>query len=114
LCLVLTGLFAVVLSAAVGSLFARTASATVTAYALLLAICAGPLLFWLGRDTTFGHHAVERALTASPLAAAMTVMETPGFERYRLVPASWWLIGAATLVCMIALRFRVWQLTRPR
>jgi ABC-type transport system involved in multi-copper enzyme maturation permease subunit len=113
-CLLLTGLFAVALSAAVGSLYRRSAPATVSSYALLLAVCGGPFLFWLGRDTTFGHHVVERALTASPLAAALAIMEAPGFEPYRLVPACWWLSGTATLACLLVLRVRVWQLTRPQ
>ena len=113
-CLSLTGLFALVLSAAVGSLFRRTAPATVASYALLLGLCAGPLLFWLGRDTTFGHGFLERVLRISPLAAALAAMEVPGFTSYRLLPACWWLVGSATLVCLIALRVRVWQLTRPR
>jgi ABC-type transport system involved in multi-copper enzyme maturation permease subunit len=112
--LALTGLFALSLSAAVGSLFSRTASATVAAYAVLLTVCAGPLLVWLGRDATFGHALVERVLTISPVAAALCVMEAPGFSQYQLVPVSWWLTGVATVVCLVVLRVRVWQLTRPR
>jgi ABC-type transport system involved in multi-copper enzyme maturation permease subunit len=114
ICLALTGLFALMLSAAIGSLFRRTAPATVASYAVLLGFCAGPLLFWLGRDTIFGHSLVERVLLVSPLAASLTVMEVRGFATYRLLPACWWLVGSATLACLIALRFRVWQLTRPR
>ena len=57
---------------------------------------------------------VEQVLTASPLAAALAVMEVPGFREYQLVPASWWLAGAAALVCFLVLRVRVWQMTRPR
>jgi ABC-type transport system involved in multi-copper enzyme maturation permease subunit len=113
-CLSLTGLFALVLSAAVGSLFRRTAPATIASYALLLSFCAGPLLFWLGRDTTFGHGFVERVLRISPLAAALAVMEVPGFASYRLLPICWLLVGGAALVCLAVLRVRVWQLTRPR
>ena len=112
--LLLAGLFALFLSAAVGSLFARTAPATAAAYALLLAFCGGPLLVWLGRDTTFGHHLVEQVLTASPLAAALAIMEVPGFRHYHLAPANWWLLGAATVLCYVVLRARVWQMTRPR
>ncbi len=112
ICLVLTALFALAVSAAVGSLFRRTAPATVAAYALLLAICGGPLLVWLGRDTTFGHQVVENALMISPLAAAMTVMQTPGFAHYRLVPGTWWVTATATLLCLLVLRVRVWRLTR--
>jgi ABC-type transport system involved in multi-copper enzyme maturation permease subunit len=114
LSLALTGVFALALSAAVGSLFGRAAQATVAAYAVLLAVCVVPLLVWLGRDVTFGHSLVERVLMLSPVAAALTVMEVPGFAHYRLVPASWWVTGAATVICLGILRVRVWQLTRPR
>lgn len=114
LTLLLAGLFALLLSAAVGSLFRRTALATATAYAVLLAVCVGPFLVWLGRETTFGPRLVERALTVSPLAAALAVMSVPSFRDYRLVPAGWWLVGAATLACFVLLRVRVWQMTRPR
>jgi hypothetical protein len=41
-------------------------------------------------------------------------MEVPGFRQYHLVPACWWIVGGATLVCMIVLRVQVWRLTRPR
>lgn len=112
--LFLTGLLAMMASAAVGSLFRRTAPATATSYALLLALCVGPLLVWLGRESVFGHRLVERILTLSPLAAAMSAMDVPGFRQYHLVPASWWLVGFVTLACLVFLRFRVWQLTRPQ
>jgi ABC-type transport system involved in multi-copper enzyme maturation permease subunit len=114
LTLLLAGLFALLLSAAVGSLFERTAPATATAYALLLIVCGGPLLVWLGRDTTFGHRLVEPVLSVSPLAAALALMEAPGFTHYQLVNTNWCLLGTATLFCFVALRMRVWQMTRPR
>ena len=112
--LVLTALFALVLSAAVSSLFQRTAPATVTAYTLLLVICSGPMLFWLGRDTTFGHRTVETMLTLNPLAAALTVMEAPGFAQYQVVPMSWWITGCASVACLGVLCFQTWRLTRPQ
>lgn len=110
----LTALFALLLSAAVSSLFKRTAPATVTAYTLLLIICSGPMLFWLGRDTTFGHGTVETMLTLDPLAAALTVMDAPGFAQYHVVPLSWWLTGGASLVCLGVLCAQTWRLTRPQ
>ena len=48
------------------------------------------------------------------LAAALSVMEVQGFKQYHLLPMSWYLVGGATLACLIVLRFRVWQLTRPQ
>lgn len=53
-CLGLTAVFAVLLGAAVSSLFRHTAAATTVAYLALLTVCAGPLLFWLGRDAPSG------------------------------------------------------------
>jgi ABC-type transport system involved in multi-copper enzyme maturation permease subunit len=113
-CLGLTGVFAVLLGAAVSSLFRHTATATTVAYLALLAVCAGPLLFWLGRDAPFGHRTVEAVLTVDPLAAALAASGTPGFTRYDLLPANWWFLGAACLTLLTFLFFRIWQLTRPQ
>jgi ABC-type transport system involved in multi-copper enzyme maturation permease subunit len=114
ICLLLTSIFALLLSAAVSSMFRRTAPATVTSYALLLALCGGPLLIWLGRESTFGHYFVEDVLRFNPLAAAMSVMEVPGFKQYHLLPGCWWYVGGATVLCLIVLRVQVWRLTRPQ
>lgn len=112
-CLGLTAVFAVLLGAAVSSLFRQTAVATTVAYLALLTICAGPLLFWLGRDAPFGHRTVETVLTINPVAAALNASQTPGFTRYDLLPANWWFLGGACLVLLGFLYFRTWQLTRP-
>jgi ABC-type transport system involved in multi-copper enzyme maturation permease subunit len=113
-CLGLTAVFAVLLGATVSSLFRHTATATAVAYLALLAICAGPLLFWLGRDAPFGHRTVEAVLTVNPLAAALNASNSPAFTRYDLLPANWWFLGGACLVLLAFLFFRTWQLTRPR
>ncbi|MBX3440186.1 MAG: ABC transporter permease, partial [Planctomycetaceae bacterium] len=49
-CLLLTAAFVMIASAAAGSLYSRTVTAIAAAYAIVLAVCAGPLLIWLGRD----------------------------------------------------------------
>jgi ABC-type transport system involved in multi-copper enzyme maturation permease subunit len=113
-CLGLTAVFAVLLGAAVSSLFRHTAVATTVAYLALLAVCVGPLLLWLGRDAPFGHRLVEAALTVDPVAAALNASGTPGFTGYDLLPANWWFLGAACLVLLSFLFFRTWQLTQPR
>jgi hypothetical protein len=105
--------FALVASAAVGSLFRRTAPATTTAYALLAGACAGTMLVWLGRDAPFGHSTVEAALITNPLAAALSVIEMPGFTEYDLVPGNWWLLGYASAFCLAVLAVQTWRLTRP-
>src|SRR5262249_42344190 len=61
-CLALTAVFAVLLSAAISTLFRSTAAATTTSYLALLAICAGPLLIWLGSEAPFGHATVQAVL----------------------------------------------------
>jgi hypothetical protein len=113
-CLALTGLFILAFSAAVGALLPRSASATLAAYSAVLVVVAAPLAVWLGGDTAFGQGFVERVLAASPLAAALSAMQVPGFQRYSLIPASWSIAGIASIGCLALLRLRVWQLTCVR
>ena len=113
ICVGMTATFAVVLSAAVGSLFRRTAPAGATAYALLFLVCAGTLLIWLGRDAPFGFQTVETALRLNPLAAALSITETRGFGQYNLVPENWWLMGGASALLFLLLVVRTWRLMQP-
>jgi ABC-type transport system involved in multi-copper enzyme maturation permease subunit len=112
-CLVLTAVFAVLLSAAASTLFRSTAATTTASYLALLALCMGPLLVWLAREAPFGHATVEAVLTIDPVAAALQASETPGFAHYDLLPANWWVIGSACLVLLLFLSVRTWQLCRP-
>jgi ABC-type transport system involved in multi-copper enzyme maturation permease subunit len=129
-CLVLTAVFAVLLSASASALFHSTAQATAASYLLLLALCVGPLLVWLGREAPFGHSTVEAVLTIDPVAAALqasAVADKPAgeqkgtedqvdktwFGRYELLPANWWIIGSACVVLLLFLTLRVRQLCRP-
>ena len=112
-CLVLMAVFALTLSAAVSSLCRRTAVATIVAYTLLITICAGTMLVWMGRDAPFGHSAVQAALLINPMAAALSLIETPGFTQYNLVPANWWITGYASLFLLSVLLGQTWRLTRP-
>jgi ABC-type transport system involved in multi-copper enzyme maturation permease subunit len=109
-CLLLTALFTLLLSAAVGTLFARTATATATSYVILMFLFLGPLLIWLGRDAPFGHSTVKVALLATPMGAALSKMETPGFIQYDLLPASWWITGCASMVLVVVLFVQTWRL----
>jgi len=113
ICLALTAVFAVLVSAAVSTLFRSTAQATTTSYLVLLTVCVGPLLIWLGREAPFGHTTVQVALALNPVAAALHAAETPGFENYELLPANWWIIGAACVALLLFIRVRIWQLCRP-
>ncbi len=114
ICMGWTLVFAVTLSAAVSSLCRRAATATTIAYALLGAVCVGTMLFWLGRDTTFGHDIVEQALTINPTAAALNIMEVTGFTGYNLVPANWWWMGVLSSISTLILLVQTWRLTRPQ
>ena len=114
ICLGWMALFAMLLSAAVSSLCRRAAPATTIAYALLGTVCVGTMLFWLGRDTTFGHATVESALKINPMAAALTIIEAPGFTTYNLVPDNWWWMGCMCLVCAVIVLVQTWRLTRPQ
>ncbi|TMQ34710.1 MAG: ABC transporter [Planctomycetota bacterium] len=112
-CLALTAVFALLLGAATSTLFRSTAAATTASYLALLAIGVGPLLVWLGRDAPFGYATVEAALTVSPVAAALQASDMPGFTRYELLPANWWIVGSACIALLGLLTMRTRQLCRP-
>lgn len=114
ICLVATAIFAMFLSAAVGSLFLRTAAATAGAYGALLTVCALPLLVWVGRDAPFGHSTVEAALKVNPIAAALSVIRMPGFQNYALIPANWWFLGIFSIVSLIVLVGQTYRISRPQ
>ena len=113
-CQLLTALLAVSVGAAVSSLFRRTAVATTVAYALLLTICAGTMLVWVARDAPFGPRIVEAVLRWNPVAAALAVNETSGFETYSLIPQAWWISGALSAVLLVIFGVQSWRLARPQ
>jgi ABC-type transport system involved in multi-copper enzyme maturation permease subunit len=113
-CLLVTALFSMLASAAAGCLFRRTATATAAAYVVLLAVCALPLLVWLGRDAPFGHRTVETALTINPIAAALSVIRVEGFRDYELVPANWWFLAATSALALGVMLAQTYRVSRPR
>jgi hypothetical protein len=113
ICLALTAVFAVLVSAAASTLFRSTAAATTASYLTLLAFCMGPLLIWLAREAPFGHSTVQAALTIDPVAAALQASDTPGFVQYELLPANWWIVGSICVALLFFLGMRTWQLYRP-
>jgi ABC-type transport system involved in multi-copper enzyme maturation permease subunit len=113
-CLAATAVFAMLLSAAVGSLFRRTAPATAAAYGAMLTVCAGPLLIWMGQDAPFGHGTVQSALVINPVAAALSVIRTAGFQEYDLIPANWWFLGIASVLSLVVLVARTRRLSKPQ
>jgi ABC-type transport system involved in multi-copper enzyme maturation permease subunit len=113
LCLALTAVFAVLVSAAASTLFRSTATAMTVSYAVLLVVCVGPLLVWLGSGAPFGHATVEGVLRLDPVAAALQAAEAPGFAEYALLPGNWWVIGSACLALLVFLGLRTRQLCRP-
>jgi ABC-type transport system involved in multi-copper enzyme maturation permease subunit len=113
ICLAFTALLTVSISAAVGSLFSRTAAATTTSYIVLIILFLGPLVIWLSRDQPFGHATVQTALMLNPTGGALAVLDTPGFAAYDLIPISWWVSGVVSAVLLVLLSLRTWHLTRP-
>jgi carbon starvation protein CstA len=113
ICLVVMAIFAVLVGAAASSLAKSTAAAMAVSNMVLVTVCVGPLLIWLGREAPFGHSTVEAALTISPIAAALHASETPGFTQYELLPANWWILGTASLALLMLLTVRIRQLYRP-
>lgn len=112
-CLVLTAVFAVLVSAAASSVFRSTAAATTAAYLTLLAVCVGPFLIWLLRGAPFGHAVVQAALLIDPVAAALQAADPSAFPQYQLVPANWWIGGGSCVALLVVLCVRVWWLCRP-
>jgi ABC-type transport system involved in multi-copper enzyme maturation permease subunit len=114
ICLALTAALALTLSAAVSSLCRKTTVAMTVSYVLLLGICAGTMIVWMGRGAPFGHSTVEAALLINPMAAALSLAGMPGFTEYTLVPASWQITGSASVICLMILFVRTWRLARPQ
>lgn len=113
ICLVWTAIYALAVSAAVGSLFRLTAVSTTMTYVVVISLFLVPILVWLGRDAPFGHDTVQAALLINPVGAALNVIEAPGFENYNLLPAAWWIAGIVSALMFVVLGIQVWRLTRP-
>lgn len=111
-CLAVTVVYAMAVSAAVGCLFRSTAVSTSVTYIAVILLFLAPILIWLARDAPFGHATVQSALALTPVGAALSVIETPGFESYNLLPAAWWVAGLITGVMFLVLGIQVWRLTR--
>jgi ABC-type transport system involved in multi-copper enzyme maturation permease subunit len=112
--LVLTAVFATLVSAALSSLFKRTAAATAASYSVLLVVTVGTMLVWMLRDAPFSFTAVQAALLINPLAAALSAIKTQGFADYHLLPTTWYVLGGGSLLSLIVLTVQTWRLTRPR
>lgn len=101
------------ISACISSFVRTTAGATATSYGVLLALFAGTLLIWLARGRPFGPIFVERVLMLNPAAAALSEMNTPGFESYNLTPTAWWIGALISVGCLALFAIRIWRLTKP-
>ena len=113
ICLAWTVIYTLAISSAMGSLFRSTAVATSATYVTVMLLFLAPMLMWLGRDAPFGHSVVENALTLTPVGAALSIIETPGFENYNLLPSAWIVAGTISLFMFSLFGFQVWRLTRP-
>jgi len=112
--LVMTALFALLLGAACSSLSRRTALTSAMAYLILVVLCVGTLVAWLGEGTLFSPALVEDVLVVNPLAAALATMKMPGFEDYNIARANWRVLGVASALLALLLWLRVRQLSRPQ
>ncbi len=113
ICLAWTAVYTLAVSAAVGSLFRNTAVATTSSYVTVMSLFLIPMLVWLGRDAPFGRETVQFALLITPVGAALSVIEAPGFSSYNLLPAAWWVAGVVTGFMFLVFGVQVWRLTRP-
>jgi ABC-type transport system involved in multi-copper enzyme maturation permease subunit len=92
-CLLMTCILVLSVSALISSLFRVTATATVVSFSVITMIFAGTFLFWMGKGAPFSVDVVETALLVNPLATALTIMNMPGFdpaEFTRLAPSEVW------------------------
>ncbi|MEM6470577.1 MAG: ABC transporter permease subunit [Planctomycetota bacterium] len=112
-CLLLTVMYTMALSATIGSFFRTTATATTISYIVVITIFLTPFLIWLGRDAPFGYSVVQGALMTNPASAALSIIKAPGFESYNLIPSAWWISGGLSLVLFSVFGVQVWRLTRP-
>ena len=113
ICLAWTAVYTLAVGAAVGSLFRNTAIATTSSYVAVMSLFLTPMLVWLGRDAPFGHDTVQWALLINPVGAALSVIESPGFTNYDLLPAAWWVAGGVSAFMVLVFGVQVWRLTRP-
>lgn len=113
MCLGMMAAFAVLVGAVASSLFRSTAGATAGSYLVLAFVCVAPLLVWLGREAPFSHTAVQTVLMIDPVAAALSAADVPGFARYDLLPANWWVIGSASFALLVVLIVRTRRLCKP-
>lgn len=111
--LVLTAAFALMLGAACSSIVKRTAVSTTLAYLLIVVLCVGTLVPWLGEGTLFGRSLVESVLMVNPVAAALSTIRMPGFADYNIAQANWRILGVAAAVFVLILWFRAWWMSRP-
>jgi ABC-type transport system involved in multi-copper enzyme maturation permease subunit len=112
--LVMTALLSISVSFAASTLFRRAAAATAAAYGVLGVLCVGTMLIWALRGAPFSHTAVEQALTVNPVAAALSVIQAPGFAEFRLIPRNWWFCGVASGLSAVVALVQTHRLSRPR
>lgn len=113
ICLALTAVYALAVSAAIGGMFRSTAVSTTMTYVIVIGLFLFPMLIWVGRDAPFGPDTVQTALLMNPVGAALSVIESPGFESYNLLPTAWWIAAIVSVVMFVILGLQVWRLTRP-
>ncbi|MEX2215279.1 MAG: ABC transporter permease subunit [Phycisphaeraceae bacterium] len=113
--LLLTAVFAMLLSAVLSAIYKRTSTATAMAYTILGVICVGTMLIRFAENAPFSHGLVETVLTINPLAAVLAQIRAPILADYPSVPGVnrvFLLVACAALV--VALVARVRTLTRPQ
>ena len=78
-----------------------------------MVLFGGTFAIWAGRDAPFGTAIVERALMLNPAAAALSIIEAPGFAKYRLIPQSWLFVVVVIGISLIVLARRTHKLSLP-
>jgi len=113
ICLALSALLSLLISATISSFFKTTAAATTVSYGVLILLFAGTLVFWANMDAPFSRTFVERVLSINPMAGALNAIQAEGFESFSLIPSTWWISGSTCVVLLLVLQFRIWRLCQP-
>lgn len=111
--LVLSAVFALLVSATISAFFRTTAVATTVSYGVLMLIFAGTMIIWANQDAPFSREFVEQVLSVNPMAGALNAMQVQGFESFDLIPRTWWMTGISCVFLLCVLQIRTWQLCQP-
>lgn len=113
ICLALSAVLSLLISATISAFFKSTAVATTVSYGALMLLFVGTLVIWANLNAPFSHTFVESVLSVNPMAGALNAIQAEGFQSFNLVPKTWWTSGVTCAILLVVLHVRVWRLCQP-